>query len=91
MKRPFVIFISIFLLTFIFLFVIEHFFREDIPVDNILDSENIENKIPIVEEPKEDLHFSMSVIGDIMCHNSQYKDAYNSSTDTYDFSYVFKD
>ena len=91
MKKPFIIFISIFLLTFIFLFIIEHYFREDIPVDNIIDSENIENKIPIVEEPKEDLHFSMSVIGDIMCHNSQYKDAYNSSTDTYDFSYVFED
>ena len=33
----------------------------------------------------------MSVIGDIMCHNSQYIDAYVSSTDTYDFSYVFED
>lgn len=91
MKKPFIVFISIVLLTFIFLFIIEHYFREDIPVDNIIDSEKIENEIPIVEEPKEDLHFSMSVIGDIMCHNSQYKDAYNSSTDTYDFSYVFED
>ena len=38
-----------------------------------------------------DIKISMSVIGDIMCHNSQYKDAYNSSTGTYDFSYVFED
>ena len=91
MKKPFIIFISIFLLTFIFLFVIEHYFREEIPVDSIINSEDIENEIPIAEEPKEDLHFSMSVIGDIMCHNSQYKDAYKSSTDTYDFSYVFTD
>ena len=46
----------------------------------------------VVEEPKkEDIHISMSVIGDIMCHNSQYIDAYISSTDTYDFSYVFED
>ena len=88
MKKPFIIFISIVLLTFIFLFIIEHYFREEIAVDNIIDSEN---KISIIEQPKEDLHFSMSVIGDIMCHNSQYKDAYNSSTDTYDFSYVFTD
>ena len=88
MKKPFIIFISIFLLTFIFLFVIEHYFREDIPVNNIINSKN---DIPIIEEPKEDSHFSMSVIGDIMCHNSQYKDAYNPSTDTYDFSYVFTD
>ena len=38
---------------------------------------------------KEDIHISMSVIGDIMCHNSQYTDAYIASSDTYDFSYVF--
>ena len=88
MKKPFIIFISIFLLTFIFLFVIEHYFREDIPVNNIINSKN---DIPIIEEPKEDSHFSMSVIGDIMCHNSQYKDAYIPSTDTYNFSYVFTD
>lgn len=33
----------------------------------------------------------VSVIGDIMCHNSQYIDAYNSDSGTYDFSYVFED
>ena len=38
---------------------------------------------------KEDININMSVIGDIMCHDSQYKDAYLSSQDTYDFSYVF--
>lgn len=42
---------------------------------------------PIIE----DKHISMSVIGDIMCHNSQYTDAYVASSDTYDFSYVFED
>ena len=50
MKKPFIIFISIILLTFIFLFIIEHFFRENIPVDNKIDSEN---EIPIVEKPKD--------------------------------------
>lgn len=40
---------------------------------------------------KEDIHINMSVIGDIMCHNTQYKDAYNTNTDLYDFSYVFED
>ena len=33
----------------------------------------------------------MTAIGDIMCHNTQYWDAYNKSTDEYDFSYVFDD
>lgn len=38
-----------------------------------------------------DTTIKMSIIGDIMCHNSQYKDAYKSSNNTYDFSYVFTD
>ena len=42
------------------------------------------------EEPT-DITFTLSAIGDIMCHNTQYNDAYNSQTDTYDFSYVFDD
>lgn len=36
-----------------------------------------------------DTTISMSVIGDIMCHNTQYKDAFSNGT--YDFSYVFDD
>jgi poly-gamma-glutamate synthesis protein (capsule biosynthesis protein) len=50
-----------------------------------------ENTIIVEKQLKEDITISMSVIGDIMCHNSQYVDAYVSSTDNYDFSYVFKD
>ena len=37
----------------------------------------------------EDKTISISVIGDIMCHNTQFKDAY--SDESYDFSYVFSD
>ena len=33
--------------------------------------------------------FTLGAIGDVMCHNTQYWDAYNSSTGEYDFSYVF--
>ena len=38
---------------------------------------------------KTDTTFTLCAIGDVMCHNTQYWDAYNSSTRTYDFSYVF--
>lgn len=56
-------------------------------VSNQVSSEDI-----IEEEPvPEDINIKMSVIGDIMCHNSQYNDAYVSSNDSYDFSYVFSD
>jgi len=34
---------------------------------------------------------NIAVIGDIMCHNTQFQDAYNKGTDSYDFSYVFED
>ena len=37
-----------------------------------------------------DTTFTMTAIGDVMCHNTQYWDAYNKESDTYDFSYVFK-
>lgn len=56
------------------------------------ETSNLDDDVSIVEVPKkEDISISMSVIGDIMCHNSQYVDAYVSSTDNYDFSYVFED
>lgn len=95
MKKAFIVFIAITLLTFGFLFAIEHIFTDELPAENTTNLES--NKVdpepapPIVVTQKEDKHISMSVIGDIMCHNSQYKDAYNSSTGTYDFSYVFED
>ena len=38
-----------------------------------------------------DTSFNLTAIGDIMCHNTQYIDAYNSNTGKYDFSYVFDD
>ena len=40
---------------------------------------------------QEPITFSLAAIGDVMCHNTQHMDAYNSSTDSYDFSYVFED
>lgn len=55
-------------------------------------SDSVSSEDIIEEEPiPEDINVTMSVIGDIMCHDSQYKDAYVSSSDSYDFSYVFSD
>lgn len=45
---------------------------------------------PVIEAKNtEDKKISLVAIGDIMCHNSQFKDAYKEGT--YDFSYVFTD
>lgn len=41
------------------------------------------------EQQEADITFTMTAIGDVMCHNTQFLDAYQKETDTYDFSYVF--
>ncbi len=41
------------------------------------------------EEKGQDITIKMSVIGDIMCHGPNYKDAYDATTKTYDFSTFF--
>ena len=86
MKKRILCVIVIAILTLVFIFVHDYLLpgNNTVPVNN----ENNQNE---EEMPKEDIHINMSVIGDIMCHNSQYKDAYVSETDTYDFSYVFTD
>jgi len=38
-----------------------------------------------------DITFTLATTGDIMCHNTNFQDAYNSSTKSYDFSYYFTD
>ena len=41
--------------------------------------------------PTEDITFTLATTGDIMCHNTNFQDAYNSSTKSYNFSYYFTD
>lgn len=45
----------------------------------------------IQKKEETDITFTMTAIGDVMCHNTQYWDAYKKETDEYDFSYVFED
>lgn len=46
-----------------------------------------------IEEEKipDDITINMTVTGDVLCHNTNFWDAYDASTDSYDFSYVFED
>ena len=57
--------------------------------ENTSNKEN-DNSTDNKEEQKEDATISLAVTGDIMCHNTMYLDAYNSSKKTYDFSYYFE-
>ena len=60
-----------------------------------IENQKQENAKKEAEENKEeeptDTTFTVAAIGDIMCHNTQYNDAYNKDTGAYDFSYVFDD
>lgn len=71
--------------------------KEDILTDSPISYiNNTENTVTASSdnsqtETKKNTTISLSVIGDIMCHNTQYMDAYNKSINNYDFSYVFED
>ena len=99
-KKIVFLFISIAVLTFLCLFCYDHFwlhnkcnlgndFSSYTGQTNASENDLTTGNNETVEPVKEDVNIKMTVIGDIMCHNSQYKDAYDGST--YDFSYVFDD
>ena len=48
----------------------------------------------VTEESQEpipdDITINMTVTGDVICHNTNFWDAYDASTDSYDFSYSFE-
>ena len=104
-KKSFLFFLIIFLLILI-MFILNYYYLKDntiilskkdfwsdkkttntietiAPVENKISSENEEKETPIT--------FNMTAIGDTLCHNTQYWDAYNSDTKEYDFSYVYED
>ncbi len=63
--------------------------NEIVSLDDSSDSDDSQKNDDIHKKFK--TSFTLTAIGDIMCHNTQYWDAYNKSTDEYDFSYVFDD
>ena len=98
-KRILLSIVSILLVVFIAV-AIFYYFKDKNDYQNLLDTskQELENEMEKVAEEDEnnkntqektDTTFTLAAIGDIMCHNSQFKDAYNSDTSTYDFSYVF--
>lgn len=50
-----------------------------------------ENRIEEEKIIEEDKTIHMTVAGDVLCHNTNFWDAYDAKTDTYDFSYTFED
>ena len=60
-------------------------YNKEIEEQTRLNSGEIGNR----EEEPSDTTFTLTALGDVLCHNTQYWDAYNSSTKQYDFSYVY--
>ena len=89
-KLLFLILIILIAIAFIFYYKQT---SETSSLPEVSDSEQVssEDVEPEKEPIPEDINIKMSVIGDIMCHDSQYKDAYVKESDSYDFSYVFSD
>lgn len=101
-KKSKILYVRIFLLIIIlaFIFCLIKFVVPDKSVD--VANTNLSSNSQVAENPvnntnsdtisqQEPITFSLAAIGDVMCHNTQYMDAYVSSTDSYDFSYVFDD
>ena len=83
------------LIVFLFVVIIECCFQVFMKSNN--DNKIAENNSNLIsdniveEEIIPDVTITLTAIGDIMCHNSNYNDAYDSETGRYDFSYVFTD
>lgn len=94
-SKNFIVFLLILVIILITIAIFYHqksnYESQDIFDANINDSTHSESADSENQQEKVDTTFTMTAIGDVLCHNTQYWDAYNKDTDTYDFSYVFED
>lgn len=52
-------------------------------------SEQVSTTTTTAPETEPDISVNMTILGDIMCHSTNFKEAYDATTKTYDFSSVF--
>ena len=99
LQKTFIILFIIILLIILFFFAINYFMNKSFVLlnDNITETNQINNESNNIEieenSVKQDssITFNMTAIGDSLCHNTQYWDAYNNQTKEYDFSYFYDD
>lgn len=93
-RKPNIPNIILTLISIAFLLIIVFKFNYNISGDMLVsntlpNNNNINSETEVKQEQPKDITIKMTVVGDIMCHNTQYQDAYNKTTDSYDFSHVF--
>lgn len=89
-----VLIILLFLIIFFkdnFVNLFNSIFNTEIPTSSTTSIDSKSNNITDVSSSIEPITFTFTALGDTLCHNTQYWDAYNKQTGIYDFSYVYDD
>ena len=69
-------------------FVVKNFYVKKDDNNNVMSQEVMQEEN--TEIAVENKTVKMTVAGDVICHNTNFFDAYNPDTDSYDFSYTFE-
>ena len=93
-----ILYLMIFILLFLLFYITKNYYLTGKPIllskDELLNN-NISNDNETIDSSasidKSSITFNLVSLGDSLCHNTQYWDAYNSATKEYDFSYVYED
>ena len=91
--RKFIVAILVMILVFTVTFGTYYLIKNDKKVNENNTPKQVAEGKEEIEEVKvpDDITINMTVTGDVLCHNTNFWDAYDASTDSYDFSYVFED
>ena len=100
-NQKFFFFLIFFIILILFIIILNNIFNNSqtkqqtkisINSNNVTDNATSEN-LSLSQESTENtpISFTLTALGDALCHNTQYIDAYNKNTGEYDFSYVYED
>ena len=84
----------LFIILLIFLIFTLKKYNKNIKTNNNIENNSTETTLTnknTKQYTPEPITFTLTSLGDTLCHNTQYWDAYNSKIDEYDFSYVYED
>ena len=93
-KRNKKLLLILFIILFIFFIFILNKFNKNLTTNINTENNSAETTLSnknTKQDTAEPITFTLTSLGDTLCHNTQYWDAYNSKTDEYDFSYVYED
>lgn len=86
--------IILFLIIIFFLIILFFILKNILPNNSLKNSLTEATPETVTSQSSEQtvpITFTLSALGDTLCHNTQYWDAYNKGTNEYDFSYVYDD